>query len=192
MAADGVDERSPLLSAPRSGHVTPTAPPYLPESGPGGKARPAQTVPVTRRRLERHDRGSSTPGGRERARLGDGDAGTFGACLPGAPLRGFVGCVWGVRACHASSPGAAERDCGRPGRAPLCSSRPRCSREVVHVFHDHSQILPGCLDPESCSPWRLSLNWLSLKNRHLLMFTHHCSVQPGNRFARRNRVNQYS
>ncbi|KAM5194912.1 uncharacterized protein RBU33_016293 isoform 2-T2 [Hipposideros larvatus] len=35
MAADGVDERSPLLSAPRSGHVTPTAPPYLPESGPG-------------------------------------------------------------------------------------------------------------------------------------------------------------
>lgn len=150
MAADGVDERSPLLSAPRSGHVTPTAPPYLPESGPGGKARPAQTVPVTRRRLERHDRGSSTPGGRERARLGDGDAGTFGACLPGAPLRGFVGCVWGVRACHASSPGAAERDCGPPGRASAVFQQtqvqPGGGARLSRSFADPSRLLrPGVL-----------------------------------------------
>ncbi|KAK1332179.1 hypothetical protein QTO34_007865 [Cnephaeus nilssonii] len=36
MAADGADERSPLLSAPHSGHVTPSAPPRFPESGPRG------------------------------------------------------------------------------------------------------------------------------------------------------------
>eukprot|EP00069_Balaena_mysticetus_P013123 bmy_21893T0 len=37
MAADGVDKRSPLLSAYHSGNITPTAPPYLtrkqPQSG---------------------------------------------------------------------------------------------------------------------------------------------------------------
>ncbi|KAM5194914.1 uncharacterized protein RBU33_016293 isoform 4-T9 [Hipposideros larvatus] len=52
MAADGVDERSPLLSAPRSGHVTPTAPPYLPESGPGGPPEPEVPTPAQPSRPE--------------------------------------------------------------------------------------------------------------------------------------------
>uniref|UniRef100_A0A2K5YR06 Phosphatidylinositol-4,5-bisphosphate 4-phosphatase 2 n=1 Tax=Mandrillus leucophaeus TaxID=9568 RepID=A0A2K5YR06_MANLE len=49
MAADGVDERSPLLSASHSGNVTPTAPPYLQESSPRGKASIELEVPYKRR-----------------------------------------------------------------------------------------------------------------------------------------------
>ncbi|XP_077788991.1 type 2 phosphatidylinositol 4,5-bisphosphate 4-phosphatase isoform X4 [Podarcis muralis] len=44
MAADGVNERSPLLSAPSSGNVTPTAPPYFPDSSPRAELPPPYTA----------------------------------------------------------------------------------------------------------------------------------------------------
>lgn len=48
MAADGIDERSPLIS-PHSGNVTPTAPPYSQESNLRGKPRrhPCNANPVS-------------------------------------------------------------------------------------------------------------------------------------------------
>ncbi|MEE6523835.1 hypothetical protein FKM82_022920 [Ascaphus truei] len=43
MAADGIDERSPLIS-PNSGNVTPTAPPYIYENTLRGKGTCIVTV----------------------------------------------------------------------------------------------------------------------------------------------------
>ncbi|XP_045437511.1 type 2 phosphatidylinositol 4,5-bisphosphate 4-phosphatase isoform X3 [Pipistrellus kuhlii] len=44
MAADGADERSPLLSAPHAGHVTPSSPPPFREGSPQAELPPPYTA----------------------------------------------------------------------------------------------------------------------------------------------------
>lgn len=165
MAADGVDERSPLLSASHSGNVTPTAPPYLQESSPRGKAR--IELSASHGNVWKEEcRGTLAPRRRRASHLGRGRrmlpaAFSGGACVPGSPSAGFATAAAAVESvCLSTSYRGLGSDVHFPSSGLLFPKQPRsvagrwCRSLVIH------NCFGWLKNPGYCSPWLLSLRGL--------------------------------
>lgn len=158
-----MDERSPLLSASHSGNVTPTAPPYLQESSPRGKA--GIDLSASHGNVWKEEcRGALARRRRRASHLGRGRrmlAAAFpgGACLSESLAAGLHCCWWcGECVLEHFLPGFRI---WREFPKPLFPKQPLSVAGRWCRSSSHSQVLRVAeKNPGYCSPWHLSLRGL--------------------------------